>query len=345
MRTHVCVGLASHSHPLRQTRLKGYFDKLQTAESSSSTSASTEAPPTSATRDGRTSLSTSARAHPVADQTSTRDTARFTIDKAAASRFINAAIASQKGKVDPFYTPPPPEHSTDANAEAGSSTGVHTRFDAAAAKLLESEDDESDENGEGMVVTRADESLDDEMLIVEKIRDGDDDEELIVEELPNKVEAEKIPAKGRPKMDPFAGELASRPAVSVGLTRCARRIRFPQVNATEGQRWEGRRKAIWGCAVQEAAKEVGVQESVGGCRRLRAITRSQSSILILQLNVVVKSANKRSIHYGSSSCLERRAGPSAYRILGCRGGDRWSAVALASTGCVAQRPPSILGLR
>lgn len=139
--------------------------------------------------------------------------ARFTVDKAAAARFINAAIGSQKSKVDPFYIAP--EHSTDANAEAGSSTGVHTRFDEAATKLSESsgEDGSDDDDEDGMVVTKAvpaDAPLDDddEMLIVEKVG-GDEEDELIVEDVAEELIVEKLPAgskKPRPKMDPFAGE-------------------------------------------------------------------------------------------------------------------------------------------
>ncbi|KAK4705735.1 exosome complex protein LRP1, partial [Phenoliferia sp. Uapishka_3] len=157
-----------------QTRLKPYFDKLQSAE------------------EGTTDTS--------------REGPRFHLDKAAASRFINAAISSQKASVDPFYTAPPSGHTQ--NAEAGSSTAVHTRFDDAAGKLLESSDDD-EEGDDSMAVEGA------------QVGNADDVEmglgETPIGDAPKEVSAKKAaPGRvrgkaGRQKFDPFAGYDSPKP--------------------------------------------------------------------------------------------------------------------------------------
>ncbi|GAA5859780.1 hypothetical protein JCM8547_007024 [Rhodosporidiobolus lusitaniae] len=100
---------SNHSVMEEIERLKGYFGKLKQAE--------TGAPPP-------------------ADPSKPR----MQIDRAAANRFISAAINSAKASVDPSYT------STDeASAEAGPS-GTHIRFEEDVERLLEDKDEEEDDS-------------------------------------------------------------------------------------------------------------------------------------------------------------------------------------------------------
>ncbi|GAA5944714.1 hypothetical protein JCM1841_000325 [Sporobolomyces salmonicolor] len=114
------AGVEPSTHPVMQEldRLRGYFAKLKSAEGGA-------APPP------------------------TPDKPRMTLDRAAASRFISAAISSSRASVDPFYTPP---SAPDSDVEAGPS-GTHIRFteeqEGEMERLLEDkEEDSEDEEGE-----------------------------------------------------------------------------------------------------------------------------------------------------------------------------------------------------
>jgi len=110
---------------------------------------------------------------------------RMQIDKQAASRFINHAIASQKARIDPDYTP-----GVDDDAEMGvGGSGIHTRFGEA-------------EEGE------------DEDEVLEGVEKNEEVERLLDEEVGDEQEVEvettKEKKKGKRKMlDPFAGESPS----------------------------------------------------------------------------------------------------------------------------------------
>lgn len=135
--------------------------------------------------------------------------ARFTIDKSAATRFINAAISSSKAKTDPFYTPAPAELTEAPEAsEAPLPPSVHTRFDDAASKLLESSGEEDGEE-EVMEVMEVGKGKGKGRAEGGKGEEGEDEEmeELRVEKLPRKKAASATgKAEGkRAKMDPFAG--------------------------------------------------------------------------------------------------------------------------------------------
>lgn len=117
----------------------------------------------------------------------------MTLDKGAASRFINAAISSSRSKVDPFYI------AEEGNAAAGPS-GTHTRFGTEGEeveKLLEDDDDEEEESD--------DEDAEDAIV-----------QAMVVEEETKGKKAEK---KERPRMDPFAG-------ASLALDRLAARMPY-----------------------------------------------------------------------------------------------------------------------
>ncbi|GAA5937145.1 Sas10/Utp3/C1D family protein [Sporobolomyces koalae] len=146
-------GVDPTNHPVMQEieRLKGYFVKLKSAESGQEPPAPTPTP---------------AQVH-----------RRMQIDKQAASRFINHAIASQKSKVDPNYTPT----AEDAEMDIG---GTHTRFDAEGPE-------EEEENEE-----------------VERLLDDhDEDEEEVVPGAVSDNAVDKVNPKGKRKsLDPFAGK-------------------------------------------------------------------------------------------------------------------------------------------
>ncbi|GAA5976186.1 hypothetical protein JCM11641_001074 [Rhodosporidiobolus odoratus] len=117
------AGVEPSTHPVMEEieRLKSYFGKLKQAE----------------------------RGAPPAAQHST---ARPQLDKAAANRFINAAIASGKARVDPSYTP----GEGDEDAQAGPS-GTHIRFeDAEVDRLLEDKDEEEESEDEKIEVEEGD---------------------------------------------------------------------------------------------------------------------------------------------------------------------------------------------
>jgi hypothetical protein len=122
----------------------------------------------------------------------TSSTARFQIDRAAANRFISAAVNSGKATVDPSYTPTP----GPAEPEAGPSA-THTRFeDAEVDRLLEDKEDEDEE-----------EDSDDEVeaMLTKGTANASDASSKGKE----KAKAE-TPAKGGKKragIDPFAGAL------------------------------------------------------------------------------------------------------------------------------------------
>lgn len=103
---------------------------------------------------------------------------RMQIDKKAASRFINHAIASQKARTDPDYTP--------AEGDEDIEMGTHTRFDAEDA---ETEGEAVEENEE-----------------VERLLDDkEEDEEEAVEEAQAAVETDGKNKGKRRILDPFAG--------------------------------------------------------------------------------------------------------------------------------------------
>ncbi|GAA5986316.1 hypothetical protein JCM10908_003701 [Rhodotorula pacifica] len=111
------AGVEPAAHPVMQEieRLKGYFGKLKAAQNGGAV------PPSAPSRP------------------------RMQLDKAAANRFISAAIASQRAKVDPNYTSA--DDTDDVEMLAG---GTHTRFEETEAekedldRLLEDEEEESE---------------------------------------------------------------------------------------------------------------------------------------------------------------------------------------------------------
>ncbi|GAA5977410.1 hypothetical protein JCM21900_001047, partial [Sporobolomyces salmonicolor] len=102
---------------------------------------------------------------------------RMTLDRAAASRFISAAISSSRASVDPFYTP---LSAPDADAEAGPS-GTHIRF---------TEEQEGDM----------------ERLLEDKEEDSEDEEGEEADQTPGKGKEKASTGEGKRKVfDPFAG--------------------------------------------------------------------------------------------------------------------------------------------
>ncbi|ORY78884.1 hypothetical protein BCR35DRAFT_304905 [Leucosporidium creatinivorum] len=138
------AGVDPNTHPVLQEllRLKSYFDKLKNAE------------------------------EPVVEK------ARPQLDKAAATRFINAAINSSRPRVPADYTPTAGPSTPQELGEKG----THTRFEEAEGdveRLLESEEDDDDEE--------------------------EKEEEVAEKERKEKEKEQKKVKSGRPKMDPFAG--------------------------------------------------------------------------------------------------------------------------------------------
>lgn len=139
----------------RQERLKGYFGKLKSAESGA-------APSTSGTPN---------------------DKRRMQIDKQAASRFINHAIASKRARIDPDYTPGS-EDDIDMTE-----TGTHTRFDA---------EDEIDADDIEAGVEKNEE--------VERLLDDKEEDDEEPEQARDETQEAQKAAKGKRKvLDPFAG--------------------------------------------------------------------------------------------------------------------------------------------
>ena len=143
------------------------------------------------------------------------------IDRQAASRFINAAIASQRATVDPAYE----GDGEGFDPEAGPS-GTHTRFsgdegegdeqegaapvDAEVDRLLEAEPADDEVEVEGGAA--------DEAVVLSA---GAGASDAIVEEAPTPAKKGKGKGKAadggkkRKSLDPFAG--ASRSPLSVSL--------------------------------------------------------------------------------------------------------------------------------
>lgn len=128
--------------------------------------------------------------------------ARMQLDKAAANRFISAAINSNRARVDPNYTEADPMAIDDddeaAAAEAGPS-GTHIRFSEAeqedVERLLEDKD-LSDDND--------DDEADDSDGVVEEMLRGAQPESA--KESKVTPAAKSDPKMGKRKaMDPFAG--------------------------------------------------------------------------------------------------------------------------------------------
>lgn len=100
------------------------------------------------------------------------------IDKKAASRFINHAIASPKARTDPDYTP--------AEGDEDVEMGTHTRFDT--------EDGETER-----------EAVEENEEVERLLDDKEEDEEEVVEEIQAAVEADGKNKGKRRILDPFAG--------------------------------------------------------------------------------------------------------------------------------------------
>ncbi|KAG0662426.1 hypothetical protein C6P46_003372 [Rhodotorula mucilaginosa] len=180
------AGIEPASHPVMQEleRLKGYFGKLKAAQNGQSTTSSNKP-----------------------------DRPRMQIDKAAANRFISAAISSSRAAVDPNYTPASDDEDGSLAAATGPS-GTHTRFTEAEKEDLdrlledhdvsdEDEDEDSDRDAEDSVV--------EEML--RGVRNG------LAEAKKTRKDVEAATAgasstgkKKRKAMDPFAGYDQPKPA-------------------------------------------------------------------------------------------------------------------------------------
>lgn len=181
------AGVEPLPHPVMEEieRLKGYFGKLKQAEGGALPPA---APAKRAFFPSRPAfLLFLMCSH------SFSPTARFQIDRAAANRFISAAIHSAKATVDPSYTPSPGP-GVEIDPEAGPS-GTHTRFeeDPEVERLLEDkeedEEEDSDEEVEAMLTGGSGQASDASAKGKEKAKEG-------------------TPAKGGKKragIDPFAG--------------------------------------------------------------------------------------------------------------------------------------------
>ncbi|BGP47461.1 hypothetical protein JCM10450v2_003313 [Rhodotorula kratochvilovae] len=176
------AGVDPAAHPVMAEieRLKTYFGKLKGAE----------------------------RGVPAAGETPART--RMQIDRNAASRFINAAIASQRAQVDPGYTPAEGE-----DAEAGPS-GTHTRFG-------EDEAEEEEVEAEAVGGAEVDALLEDRPEDEEETPAADVGEAMEVEPVVVQEEPSTgTPAKGKGKeagkgkkrksLDPFAGYDQPKPS-------------------------------------------------------------------------------------------------------------------------------------
>lgn len=179
------AGVEPAAHPVMEEieRLKGYFGKLKAAQS------------------GTTPASEAKPSRP-----------RMQLDKAAANRFISAAINSNRARVDPNYTEADPMAiDDDAAAEAGPS-GTHIRFTEAEQedvdRLLEdknlSEEDDVD-----------DETEDSDGVVEEMLRGATQGKARSAEGEKKRKPAPSDPKKGKRKaMDPFAGYDQPQPATS-----------------------------------------------------------------------------------------------------------------------------------
>jgi exosome complex protein LRP1 len=179
------AGVEPVSHPVMEEieRLKGYFGKLKQAE--------TGAPPPS--EPAKRAFFSFLPPAPTSRLNALSPTARFQIDRAAANRFISAAIHSAKATVDPSYTPSPGP-AAEIDPEAGPS-GTHTRFeDAEVDRLLEDKEDEEDSDDE-----------------VEALLTGGSANASDVSAKGKQKAQEATPAKGGKKragIDPFAGTVS-----------------------------------------------------------------------------------------------------------------------------------------
>ncbi|GAA5912206.1 hypothetical protein JCM8208_000931 [Rhodotorula glutinis] len=191
------AGVDPATHPVMAEidRLKTYFSKLKGAQAGVVPSSSTSAAPAQQQR-------------------------RMHIDRQAASRFINAAIASQRATVDPAYEGEDPE--------AGPS-GTHTRFSGDEGG--EGEGDEGEEEGPAPVDAEVDRLLEAEPADDEvEVEGGASDEAVVLSAGAGAsdviVEESVTPAKGKGKgkgkeaaggkkrksLDPFAGYDEPKPS-------------------------------------------------------------------------------------------------------------------------------------
>ena len=129
-------------------------------------------------------------------------TARMQIDKAAANRFISAAISSSRAAVDPNYTPASDD---ETGSPAAGPSGTHTRFTEAEKedldRLLEDhdvsdEEEDSDPDAEDSVV--------EEML--RGARNGLEQAKQTRKDVEAATGTSSARKKKRKAMDPFAGE-------------------------------------------------------------------------------------------------------------------------------------------
>ncbi|GAA5841908.1 hypothetical protein JCM11251_005417 [Rhodosporidiobolus azoricus] len=159
------AGVEPSTHPVMEEieRLKGYFGKLKQAEGGAPPAAEASKP-------------------------------RMQVDRAAANRFISAAINSGKASVDPSYT------DVDGDSAEAGPSGTHIRFEEEEVdRLLEDKDEEDSEEA------------------------GEIEGELQTEKVENESGAkgkgkEGTPAKGgkpekkRRAIDPFAGYDQPKPS-------------------------------------------------------------------------------------------------------------------------------------
>ncbi|GAA5819980.1 hypothetical protein JCM3770_006812 [Rhodotorula araucariae] len=189
------AGVDPAAHPVMQEieRLKTYFGKLKGAERGLPATADTPARP------------------------------RMQVDRNAASRFINAAIASQRAQVDPAYTSVEGE-----DAEAGPS-GTHTRFS-------EDEDENEADAAEALGGAEVDRLLEDKPEDEDEtpLPEGDamEVEPLEVTEQPSAGTPEKgkgkegVKGKKRKSLDPFAGY--DQPKSSTPRTAATSKAKTPK---------------------------------------------------------------------------------------------------------------------
>lgn len=135
----------------------------------------------------------------------TARTARMQIDKAAANRFISAAISSSRAAVDPNYTPASDD---EGGSPAAGPSGTHTRFTEAEKedldRLLEDHDLSDEDEDEDDSDRDAEDSVVEEML--RGVRNGLAEAKKTRKDVEAAAGASSTGKKKRKAMDPFAGE-------------------------------------------------------------------------------------------------------------------------------------------
>ncbi|KWU47629.1 hypothetical protein RHOSPDRAFT_31062 [Rhodotorula sp. JG-1b] len=198
------AGIEPASHPVMQEleRLKGYFGKLKAAQNGQSTTTSSNKP----------------------------DRPRMQIDKAAANRFISAAISSSRAAVDPNYTPASDD---ETGSPAAGPSGTHTRFTEAEKedldRLLEDhdvsdEEEDSDPDAENSVV--------EEML--RGARNGLEQAKQTRKDVEAATGTSSTGKKKRKAMDPFAGYDQPKPASATPTKSPAAPVSAPETSTDAG---------------------------------------------------------------------------------------------------------------